>query len=261
MKHVVSVIYSRSVSGNDMEVRPASEEDWKAIRRIATNSFEASYSISPQDIQNILDNEFDEASLVGRIRNDRDIVLVAGEDPETEDDVGGFIEYRAGDRSRIRWLHIDPSDRGRGFATSLVETVQREEGPVAARVLETAVEGNEFLHRFGLEHEGDEVVTVGDTAYHASILSKAGTEKDTNEPAVEVPSRLTVDGAELRIDGNEVPGRDAPFFPMRSVENEMIGYFCSSCGSTNIAGGNLERLECENCGNLHRADEWDDAYL
>lgn len=244
-----------------MAVRPAREDDWKAIRRIATNSFEASYSISPQDIENILAEEFDEASLVERIRSGRDIVLVAGEDPETEDDLGGFIDYRNGDRSRIRWLHVDPDSRGRGLATALVETVQREGDPMAARVLETAVEGNEFLHRFGLEHEGDEEVTFGETAYHASILSKAGTEKDTTEPAVEVPERITVDGSALRIDRNEVPGRDAPFFPLCSAENEMIGYFCSSCGSTNIAGGSLDRLECENCGNLHRADEWDDAYL
>lgn len=243
-----------------MEVRPASEDDLTAIRRIATDSFEASYSISPQDIRNILDDEFDDASLVERLANGRDVLLVAGEELETGEDVAGFVEYRNGDRSRIEWLHVDPDARGRGVATALVEAVQREDGPMLACVLDMAVEGNEFLQRFGLEHAGDEEVTFGDKAYHASILSKAGTEKDANEPTVDVPSRLTVEGEELRVAPDEVPGRDAPFFPLHSAE-EKIGYFCSSCGSTNIVGGSLERLECENCGNRHLADEWDDAYL
>ncbi len=244
-----------------MDVRPASGDDWNAIRRIATNSFEASYSLSPLDIQNILDDEFGESALVERIGNSRDIVLVAGEDLDTNGTISGFIEYQTDTNPMIRWLHVDPDARGAGVATSLVETVQRKaDGQLHARVLETAVEGNEFLHRFGLVPEGDEEILYGGEAYHASILSKAGTEEDTNEPAVDVPARVTVDGSELRIVRNEVPGRDAPFFPLRSGE-ERIGYFCSSCGSTNIAGGSLERLECENCGNRHRADQWDDAYL
>ena len=47
----------------------------------------------------------------------------------------------------------------------------------------------------------------------------------------------------------------------REGDGARWGYFCSECASTDVSADGLDRLECGNCGNTHRADQWDDAYL
>jgi ribosomal protein S27AE len=97
-----------------------------------------------------------------------------------------------------------------------------------------------------------------------AVLAGGGETAEPDERAVPVPESVTVDGTDRPLERDEtVPGREAPFFPTYTSEDhtDPYGYFCSSCGSTDIAADGLDRIECSECGNLHLAEEWDDSYL
>lgn len=40
-----------------------------------------------------------------------------------------------------------------------------------------------------------------------------------------------------------------------------VGYLCGQCGTTDVHADELGRLECDGCENVHRPDDWDQAYL
>ena len=55
---------------------------------------------------------------------------------------------------------------------------------------------------------------------------------------------------------------DAPFHPAVSrVDGEHHAFVCAHCGTAVEAVDELDRISCPTCGNRHRPDEWDDAYL
>lgn len=249
-----------------MQVRPAEPEDRGRIRAIARDSLQSSYSLSPAQIESILEEEFDDSAL-GDLLDDPDTtVLVADDTVDGTDQVFGFVTVEIETDATIRWLHVDPQARGDGIATALVERVHEEtEGkPFAAYILEDAVEGGTFLEEFGLEQGGHDEILVGGEEFDVQIFTEGGGEETPNEPSVPVPESVTVDGVEGTVDQDDtVPGREAPFFRVYRAddEEEAYGYFCSECGSTDVSADGLDRLECGNCGNDHRADEWDDAYL
>jgi GNAT superfamily N-acetyltransferase/ribosomal protein S27AE len=251
-----------------MDIRPAEPDDRHRVREIASDSFRSSYSLSPQQIETILEDVFSEDALTDRIEDPDVLFLLAGHTGE-EDGVYGFIDVAAGTEGTIRWLHVDPDARGEGIATALFERVQeelRDSGgtSLTARVLADAVEGGEFCERFGLERSGNSETRFGDEEYHVALFTEGSGTEDSNDPSVTVPETLSVDGTERPLDADApIPGADAPFFPVYSEEgsDEQYGYFCSECGSTDVSADGLDRLECGECGNEHRADEWDGAYL
>jgi len=249
-----------------MEVRPASEDDRSVIRDIGRDSFETSYSLSPLQIDSIVEDVFSEQALGDRIEDPESMVLVAEDD---EDGVVGFVDGEFGDEGVLRWLHVDPGARGRGAGTSLVEEAreQFEDRDIAftARVLEEASEGKGFLERFDL-HPSDSVhPDYADENLQEWVFRTGGEEENgSNEPAVEVPESVSVGGDELPLDRDDpIPGTESPFFQVYTSEafEERYGFFCSNCGSTDVSADGLDRLECSNCGSEHRADEWDSAYL
>lgn len=249
-----------------MKIRPAEKGDLERIRAIVDDSFRSSYSLSPQQIETIVDNEFTEETLTERIGDSNAIVLVAEDTVEETEDVQGFIDVETGTERTIRWLHVDPTARGNGIATALVERIREQDDgtPLAGRVLEEAVEGLEFLEQFGLQRDGHDQIEFGGEEFAVALFTEGEGTDTANEPAVTVPDTVTVEGADRLVDRDgEVPGREAPFFPIYSDEGheDPYGYFCSQCGSTDVAADGLNRLECENCGNVHLADEWDGAYL
>ncbi len=249
-----------------MKIRPAESADRARIRAVARDSFRSSYSLSPQQIETILEEEFDDTALSEMLDDSNMIVLVADHTVDETEEVLGFITVSVETGATIHWLHVDPEARGDGIATALVDRVRDETGeaPITARVLDDAVEGGEFLEQFGLEQDGGEQFLVGGEEFAVNIFTEGNGTDDSNEPAVTVPESIMVDGEERFVDRDDsVPGREAPFFSVYSTKNEEepYGYFCSPCGSTNVSADGLDRLECGNCGNEHRADEWDKAYL
>jgi len=249
-----------------MNVRPAESDDRERIRTIARDSFRSSYSLSPDQIEIIVEEAFDDESLDDLFADGNTTVFVADETIDGTESVYGFVTVDVGTEATIRWLHVDPTARGGGIATALLERVreQFDETPIAASILDEAVEGGEFLERFGLKQDGHDHILIGDEEFAVTLLTSGQSTETSNEPIVSVPESVIADGADRPVDRDEsVPGSEAPFFTVYSDEDEAetYGYFCSECGSTNVSTDGLERLECGNCGNTHRADEWDDAYL
>ena len=251
-----------------MEIRPAESDDRERIRAIARDSLQSSYSLSPQQIETIFEQEFDDTSL-NDLLNDPDTTVFVGEGAiDGTEAVNGFITVEIGTRATIRWLHVDPEARGEGIATALLGRVREEfaEKPIAASVLEDAVEGGEFLKGFGLKQSDHDQILVGGEEFAVAIFTEGeGTETETSkEPTITVPESVTVDGEDRAVDQDDsIPGREAPFYKLYRAEDEedAYGYFCSQCGSTDVSADGQDRLECGDCANVHLADEWDDAYL
>ncbi|WP_178915323.1 GNAT family N-acetyltransferase [Natronomonas gomsonensis] len=249
-----------------MDVRPAESDDRERIRAITRDSLQASYSLSPQQIETILEEEFDDTSLADLLDDGDTTVLVVDGTADGAEGVLGVIIVESGTKATIQWLHVDPEARGRGIATALLDHVREEfdEKPIAACVLEEAVEGGEFLKGFGLKESDHDLIMVGGEEFGVTMFTEGEGTTTSNEPTVPVPESVTVDGVDRPVDRDEsVPGREAPFFTVYAAEDEedAYGYFCSQCGSTNVSADGQDRLECGNCGNTHLADEWDDAYL
>ncbi len=248
-----------------MEVRPAESADRERIEAVANDSFRTSYSLSPQQIEAILKTEFGDATLTERLEDPSVVVLVAEHEIDETKEVLGFIDVTVGASPMIRWLHVDPEARGDGIATALVDRVRDEaEGPITARVLDDAVEGGEFLEEFGLERDGNDEIEIGGEEFGATLFTEGEGTDTSNEPTVSIPESVTVDGADRSVDRDEtIPGREAPFYSIYSddAEDDPYGYFCSQCGSTDVSADGMDRLECGECGNVHLANEWDDAYL
>jgi GNAT superfamily N-acetyltransferase/ribosomal protein S27AE len=251
-----------------MNVRVPTTEETAEIRAIAERSFQTSYALSPLEIETIVENVFTEDVLTERIDDDGDgCVLVA----ESEDEAGslplaGFAELEPD--STLRWLHVDPACRGRGAASALfgrARTVADESNQrLSARILEAANQGTGFLEQYGLKRADTARLEFDEVSFVEYVYRTWGDAPDPNEPDVDVPSTVTVDGVELLLShDNPVPGTEAPFFTIHEDDRDgqQYGFLCSSCGSTDVSADGLDRLECDDCGNTHLADQWDDAYL
>lgn len=247
-----------------MHIRQATPADSDAIRRIAEQSFQSSFALSPEEIATLVEERFSAEDIAARLDTERPF-LVAETEVEGSETVGGFLDGTG--THRIRWLHVDPDARGQGLGTALVERLQEEReeaNPVAWEVLDDAVEGTGFCDRFGYSEQGRDWLDVGGHEYPVTIYAEGERAEEPNEPAVRVPDSLRVDGEERPLDHDDrIPGRDAPFFRTYvSADRESpYGYFCSQCGGTDVTADGLDRLECGTCGNVHLADEWDGGYL
>ena len=249
-----------------VDVRPATREDAGSIRAVAETSLQTSYSLSPVEIETILERVFGEEVLADRLKTGDGATFV-GECHDESDDpaVAGMAEIDAD--STLRWLHVDPEFRGRGLGTTLFERARaeatRRNDPPTARILQAAAEGGGFLERFGLERSGTDVLEFDTEEFTEQVYTVMGGGSTPNEPAVAVPSAVSVGDREVALDGDgSVPGTEAPFFPLfEQTDDRRYGFFCSNCGRHDVAGDGLDRLECEHCENVHRADSWDDAYL
>lgn len=248
-----------------MNAREATIHDLEDIQTLLERSFRASYSLSPKQIDIIIESEFSPDAFQERIDDPDGTILVATEPEEStpELDVLGYAELHPG--GALRWLHVHPGARGRGIGSTLLERVQEdadtEDRSFSAIVLESASEGDQFLERVGLSRTGGSEITIGGEPFHVQEYELADREQNANEPEVDVPETIQHEGETLSLDEeDEVSGTLAPIYPLFR-DDEHAGFFCSQCGTTGVTAGTLDRLECSECGNLHRADEWDPGYL
>lgn len=60
-----------------------------------------------------------------------------------------------------------------------------------------------------------------------------------------------------------VVGSKGPFYLAHDSPSRdcRLGYFCSNCGTFDCAMDPAGRIECNACGNAHKAEQWDSAYL
>lgn len=144
-----------------MNIRAGNKTDGAGIQATAEQSFQTSYSLSPEQIRTIVDTEFTEDSIEEKIRkSDRHIVVSV----RNETEIAGFADIGTNGETTLHWLHVDPDARGEGIGSSLVEEVRNTFGDSArftANVLREAREGGEFLERFDLyETDSDKPISV-----------------------------------------------------------------------------------------------------
>lgn len=76
--------------------------------------------------------------------------------------------------------------------------------------------------------------------------------------------RVTGPGGEIlhvdRSDGKR--GQKGPFFVVYTSEdrNDHWGYFCGNCETADNAVDAMGRIQCNECSNRTKAEEWDAAH-
>jgi ribosomal protein S18 acetylase RimI-like enzyme len=251
-----------------MNVRSAAESDSDQITEIAERSFQASYALSPQQIEGILASEFDTDDVEARIEEGEDILLVA----ESEDeDVVAFVDARVtdDDAGEIVWLHVAPAARGLGAGTELFQAAvaqlrERSTAEVRAHVLAQNSEGSDFFERFEFERAGQNDRDFGSLTLNEEVYVDEPTPDEETEPVRPEENELTVEGERRYVDSDEsIPGDENPFFIVFETEarEDRFGFYCSNCGTFTDSVDGQGKVVCEECGNFHKPDEWDASYL
>lgn len=258
------------------EARPVEADELERLREIARSSFTTSYSLSPGQIESVLEAEFDEEHLE-RMQEDDDAVLLA---LEVDDVLAGVVQGTLTDgRGEVRWLHVDPERRGAGAGTALFEAAAeelRERGAetVYGASLAANAEGNMFFEKMGLVQVEEREVEIGSEEFVEHIFAPEnevgeGAESEAAEHDEEEtpPETVSDDGREIYVGTDEedkTTGTEAPFYRTYTDEGqtEPYGLYCANCGSTDVEMNDMEQVKCGECGNSRRADEdYDASYL
>lgn len=250
-----------------MKVRQATDSDSERIKEIAEQSFQASYSLSPIGIESIVEIEFESEPLASRLDEDGRLVLVVEED----DNLLGFAEghVRGEESGEVKWLHVDPTERGNGVGTKLFERVladMRERGvEVQATVLSDNQEGGDFFEKFNFESEGQTEREFDDQTVHVEVYHSEETEADEEEEyTVPEDESITVEGQTLFLDLQEpLSGEEGQMLLafQDEAQEDHYGFYCTNCGTFTDSVDGQGKIVCENCGNEHRPEDWDDSYL
>ena len=75
--------------------------------------------------------------------------------------------------------------------------------------------------------------------------------------------RTGPDGERLYVDTEDTErGADGPFYVVyRDTDRQRRwGFFCGHCESFATAMDSMGRIQCTDCGNLKKPDEWDAAH-
>lgn len=249
-----------------MKIRLATERDNEAIKDIAEQSFQASYSLSPLDIESIIEIEFGPEALTSRLDDDGRMFLVAEEDEE----LVGFVEARETDGSgEVRWLHVTPTERGHGVGTELFERAladlrERAVENVRATVLSDNQEGSEFFQQFEFESDGQAEREFDERTLHVEIYRVDTLETTHEEFTVPENEEITVEGTTRYLDAQAaIAGDEAQMLPVfaDSSHEDHYGYYCTNCATFTDSVDGQGKIICESCGNEHRPEDWDGSYL
>lgn len=275
-----------------MELREPETADTERIHELIKSTLTASYALSPQQIEALLEDDFSEERLAEAFEEPDSVTLVAESTVNgAETTIGGIVEANHGedeDTGEVRWLFVDPEHRGKGIGTRLFETAVetlREQGAerITASTFEANREGDQFFERFGFEHTDDRQVEVAGESLVEYVYAEPSVEtepagesdargkSDADFPNTETENGVTTattdEGQQVYIDQSEDDsGTERPFFVAYTDEEhtDQFGYYCANCGSLDTAMDNMGRIECSNCSNIHaeRSDEaYDDSYL
>lgn len=276
------------------------DRDGAAVANVVSRSMQASYALSPDQIDTVVTEEFGEDALTEKADRDGAVLLVAreewdagdrghGETDETGDGkeiveegeastVQGFAEATVdGDDAEIRWLQVDPETRGVGIGTGLFERLvdafeERGASEIRSKVLSEDVEGGTFCERFGFVRVDGVEVEFGDERLVAEVYASpnavdpaSAAQFDPLREDEEPPERAAApDGTDVFLDpGDPLSGTVGPFFEAYATPDfeERYGYYCGACRTVTTEVDEQDRIVCPECGNRHRPAEWDGSYL
>lgn len=250
-----------------MEITDATSEDANAIKGVAERSMEASYAVSPDTLEAILNEQFDPDRLAELVESEDSVLLVAKDDGH----VGGFVEAEIdGETGTLTWLHVATEFRGMGMGSGLFEAARdrlHEAGveSVRARELADNAEGQGFFEYFGFEKAEQERVEIATEELIVEIYAESESEVAGEDETDSAPQdTVETDDGTVHVDrSEELAGEDGPFFAVYADESydEQYGFYCGNCESLVEAVDSMDRIECGTCGNLNKPDEWDGGYL
>lgn len=250
-----------------MEITEPTSEDVEELQDVARRSMEASYALSPDALEGILQEEFDPDRLTGLLDDEESVLLVA----KDEGHVGGFVEARIdGDAGTLRWLHVATEFRGMGMGTGLFEAARdrlHDEGVSSVRAHELAdnAEGQGFFKHFGFEKADQDRLEIAGQDLVIEIFAENESEVAGEDETDSAPQgTVETDDGTVHVDrSEELAGEEGPFFVAYTDEgyDEQYGFYCGNCESLVEAVDSMDRIECGTCGNLNKPDEWDGGYL
>lgn len=268
-------------------LRTAESGDVDRICELTGSSMTAEYAMSPVDLQTIGEAVFDPEVLGQRLDTDETLAYVAElDDPEGIDEdtlVAGYVEAGVTDdgAGEVRWLHVDPERRGQGVGTALFEHVREElddrnATPARALALADNTSSGKFFERFGFEqtdqrnvdYGGREsveyVYTEGGDSVDGSAPAGATDEASPENPVADAPDSVTTDdGESLSVGDDHLQGTEGGFLPTykEGSSEERYGFYCVNCGSTNVSVDSMDRIDCADCANRRKPEEYDGSYL
>lgn len=276
------------------------ERDGASVANVVSRSMQASYALSPEQIDTVVEKEFGEDALAEKSGHDDVVLLVAREEgeagggpPQGEDETGdgaeiaepgegltvqGFAEGTVDeDGATINWLQVDPEARGQGIGTGLFEELagtfeERGTRKIRSNVLAEDMEGGTFCEQFGFVRVDGVEVEFGDQTLVAEVYANpdaVDTESneafDPLEEGEDPPERAEApDGTEVFVNPEDpISGTLGQFFEVSESDDhaEVYGYYCGACRTVTTDVDQQERVVCPECGNRHRPSDWDDSYL
>ncbi|APW99710.1 GNAT family N-acetyltransferase [Halobiforma lacisalsi AJ5] len=249
-----------------MEIREATTTDVDAVRSIAEESLNSTYTdfLDEETIDEAIEQWYGEG-FVDFLEDDHALVLVVERDGE----VVGFSQSElVGQRygtGQLQWLHVAPDQRGDGTGVRLlVRTRERllEEGAdqVVGFVLADNEGGNQFYRDHGFERAGQREVEIGSETFTENVY----VESDLGDEGWGAVDELEVDGESVYVSyGEAARGAKAPFYSTYSTADreEVYAWLCGNCDSLDNAMDTMGRIECNVCGNRRKATRWDASYL
>lgn len=251
-----------------MNVREATTEDVEAIRRVARESFEASYeeALGADRLERGIESWYSEERLHDEIPDDERSFFVATEGGSVVGFAQSFLAQRRETVGEIDWIHVDPEYRGRGIGSRLLERVESELHDRGATRLEgRALLANEtgmaFYEQEGYTDAGEREIDIGGQTFrerlYVKFVSAAGEQVLTE-------ARSNADGEILYVAFDEaVRASEGAFYPTYTdrERREQRGWVCGNCESFDVAIDTMDRFECNECGNRRKPARWDAAYL
>ncbi|WP_049996144.1 GNAT family N-acetyltransferase [Halococcus sediminicola] len=273
-----------------MELHEPETDSIERIRELIESTLTASYALSPQQIEALLEDDFSEEQLAEAFEDPDSITLVAESTINgDETTIGGIVEARFADgEGAIRWLFVDPEHRGKGIGTRLFETAietlhKQDVERIEASTFEANREGDQFFERLGFEQTDDRQVEVAGESLVEHVYADRSTDAETagdfnieEDSNADLPNTETTNGVitatadngqQVYIDQTEDDsGTEGAFLVAYTDEEhtDQFGYYCANCGSLDTSMDDMGRIECTNCSNVHAersAEAYDNSYL
>ncbi|WP_408959123.1 GNAT family N-acetyltransferase [Natrinema sp. 74] len=255
-----------------MEIREATDDDAEAIRSIARESLNSTYTdfLDAETIDDAVGKWYGE-SFADDLADDRLLFLVV----ERDGDVVGFSQSelvgQQANTGHLLWLHIHPDHRDGGTGVRLLVGTREallEEGAseIQGFVLEDNEGGNQFYRDHGFERAGQREVDIGDETFTENVYVESDLEDDGEWGAIDEVSvgEASADGQTIYVSyGEAARGSKAPFYTAyRTADrHDRYAWFCGHCESIDNAMDAMGRIECNDCGNRRKATRWDASYL